>query len=174
MGRTVSSSTGLRGGLAALAGVAVLVGCATERSLDPERLDALIDSAIADGVGVAPTAVSCPPVTDIVDGTTFVCEATLDGQTLRMAGVVVDASEGEVEVENVDAVLFVGLLEQVIADDVSRQLGETITIECGTGELIIAEVGSELSCTASDSVGNEADVLVEVVDAEGNVTFELG
>lgn len=161
--------------MAALAGSSLLMtACSTERSLDPERLDALIETAIVDGVGVAPTSVDCPPVTDIDDGTRFVCEATLDDQTLRMEGVVIDASEGEVEVNNIEAVLIVELLEWVIADDFSGQLGESITVDCDGRELIIAEVGSRLICTAFDTLGNDAEVGVEVVDAEGNVAFELG
>lgn len=164
-----------RGWWAAAGVLAVLaVGCASERSLDPERLDALVESAIVDGIGIEPSAIACPPVTGIEDGTTFVCEATLDGQTLRMEGVVTDAAEGSVEVANLDAVLLVGVLESVIGSDFSQQLGEPITVECGDGEVIVAEVGSRLSCTATDSAGNEAPVSVDVDDAEGNVSYELG
>lgn len=149
-------------------------GCASERSLDPERVDALVESAIVDGIGVQPTRIDCPPVTGIVDGTTFTCEVTLDGQPLRMEGEVVDAAQGTVEVVNVDSVLLVELLEWVIADDVTRQLGEPITVDCGDGQLIVAEVGSELMCAARDTVGNEVPVSVVVDDAEGNVSYELG
>lgn len=158
--------------IAAIAGLSP--GCAGERSLDPERLDALVESAIVDGIAVQPTVIDCPPVTGIVDGTTFTCEVTLDGQPLRMEGEVVDASQGTVEVVNLDAVLLVELLEWVIADDVTRQLGEPITVDCGDGEVIVAEVGAELLCAARDTVGNEVPVSVVVDDAEGNVSYELG
>lgn len=177
MSRAGTISRRQRRSWAVVSAVAAIVGlstgCASERSLDPERLDALVESAIVDGIGVQPTGIDCPPVIGIVDGTTFTCEVTLDGQSLRMEGEVVDAAQGTVEVVNLDAVLLVELLEWVIADDFTRQLGEPITIDCGDGEVIVAEVGSELTCTARDTVGNEASVSVVVDDAEGNVSYEL-
>lgn len=153
--------------------VLIVAACAEERSLDPDRLEQFVESAVADGLGIEPTAVDCPPVTGIENGTTFRCEVTLDGQILGMEGEVVDAVDGSVEVANVEAVLLVDLLEWVIADDVSQQLGEWIDVECADGEVIVAAVGSQLICTAVDAAGNEATVTVEVDDAEGNVSYEL-
>lgn len=175
MNRALSSPDRRRGGAVLIVGaLAFAIGCSSERSLDPERLDALIESAIVDGIGVTPSEIDCPPVTDIDDGTTFTCEVVLDGQMLRMAGVVLDASDGSVEVNNVDAVLFVDLLERVTSDDLTRQLGETITVDCGGGELRIEPVDAQFTCTATDSVGNEAPLVIEVLDADGNISFELG
>jgi hypothetical protein len=150
-----------------------LAACGTT-SLDQDRLRELIEDAVTDGIGITPTDVACPDVEEPDDGTTFQCTTTLDGQTLRMDGVVTDADEGTVEVSNADAVLFVDLLETTIADDFSTQLGFALEVECGDTEVRVEEVGSRFECLATDEFGDEAPVQVEVVDLEGNVTYEIG
>lgn len=149
--------------------------CSEDRELDPDRLDAAVESAVVEGLGVTPTTIDCPAVTGISDGSTFTCEVDLDGQVLQMAGTVIEASEGTFEIDNLDAVLFVDVLELGIAAEISAELGEAIGVDCGLdGDLVVAEVGSRISCTAIDVVGNEAPLTVDVLDADGEIAYELG
>lgn len=157
-------------------GIATLVGltaCGSNR-IDPDALDSLIEGAVVEGTGLEPTSIDCPEVDDPDDGTTFSCTVALDGQTLRIEGTVTDAAEGTVEVVNADAVLFVELLEATIAADFGQQLGARIDVDCGDTEVRVEPVGGRFTCRAADEFGDEADVLVDVVTADGDVAYELG
>jgi hypothetical protein len=154
--------------------VLVLGACSTTRMLDRDAVGDLIVEAVEEGIGLTPTNVSCPEVEDPDDGTTFECTATLDGQTLRIDGVVTDADEGTVEVVNADAVLFVDLLEATIADDFGVQLGFPVSVDCGDTVVRVEQVGARFTCSATDEIGDEADVQVDVLDVEGNIAYELG
>jgi hypothetical protein len=168
-------NTGRRFTLPTLALVAMLAlaGCGPT-SLDQGQLRDLIVAAVSDGIGITPTDVDCPDVENPEDGTTFQCTTILDGQTLRMNGVVTDADEGTVEVENADAILFVALLEKTIAEDFGPQLDATLVVDCGDTEVRVEEVGSSFGCTATDEFGEQARIVVEVLDVDGNVTYEIG
>lgn len=110
---------------------------------------------------------------DPEDGTTFQCTLTIDSQLLRMNGTVTDAAEGTVEIANPEAVLFVDLLERMVADDLAEQRDVEIQVDCGDTEVRVEEVGTEFTCRAEDEFGAGGDVVVEVLDVEGGVTYEL-
>lgn len=128
---------------------------------------------MVDGTGLEPTDIECPEVDDPEDGTTFQCTLTVDGQLLRMNGTVTDAAEGTVEVANAEAVLFVDLLERTVAEDLTEQLDAEVRVDCGDTEVRVEEVGTAFTCRADDEFGAEGEVVVEVLDIEGNVTYEL-
>lgn len=65
------------------------------------------------------------------------------------------------------------LLERTVADDLGAQLDAEIEVDCGDTEVRVEEVGTEFTCRAEDESGEEAEVVVEVLDADGNVTYEL-
>lgn len=150
-----------------------VVACGGTTTLDQEQVSALIVEAVEEGIGLTPTDIECPEVEDPEQGTTFQCTATIDAQTLRIDGEILDVDEGTVSVANADAVLFVDLLETSIADDFGQQLDVVLTVDCGDTEVRVEEVGAEFECTATDEFGEEAAVFVEVQDLEGNVTYEL-
>jgi hypothetical protein len=166
--RTLSAS------LAALAAILLAVGCGDDaRVLDRTELRQLIVMEFTEQLGLPVSDVSCPEIRDPEVGTTFQCTAVIDEQTLRVDGVVTDAEEGSVDVENADAVLRVAFLEDVIGRDFTEQLGVGVTVDCGDTEVIVAAPGLELDCVAVDEDGNEGTVVVEVLDREGNVAYEL-
>lgn len=153
---------------------ALVAACASPPELDTAAVSRLVETSLVDATGVTPTDVDCPRLPEIDDGTTFECTATLDAQELRVAGVVIDARAGVVEVSNADAVLFVELLEGMIAFELFEQLERVLELDCGDSEVLVVPPGDTLTCTATDRDGDSADVRVEVLDTSGQITFSLG
>ena len=155
---------------AALAG-AVVVGCSSTTTVDQGKMRKLIEEDLAADIGLPLTDASCPEVKEPKNGTEFECTATLDGQTLRIKAVVTDEKTVFVEAENADAIIPVVDLETLIAEDFTEQLGTTITVACGDTEVIVAAPGTQFECEATDGT-DTVPVRVDVLDAEGNVSYE--
>jgi hypothetical protein len=158
--------------LAALGAVA-LVGCSTTTTLDRDKLHSFIENELIAEDGVEVTDADCPEVEDPEVGQTFECTAQVEGQDVRIGVTVTDAEEGIVDVTSLDAILEIATLEAMIADDMTQQSGFDVTVECSDEDYLVAEVGSLLTCEASDGAGSTASIAVTVKDAEGNVSFEM-
>jgi hypothetical protein len=158
--------------LAALAGVA-LVGCSTTTTLDRDKLHSFIENELLLEDDVEVTDADCPEVEDPEEGQSFECTAKVDGQDVRIGVTVTDAEEGVVDIASLDAILKIATLEATIADDMTQESGFEVFVECSDENFLVAEVGSTLTCEASDGADQTASVAVTVEDATGNVTFEM-
>ena len=87
-----------------LAAAAFLGACSDTKTLSQSDLRNLIQNDLAAELGWSHTGATCPEVKDPVDGTTFECTATIDGQPLRIRAEVTDASTNFVVVANADAI----------------------------------------------------------------------
>lgn len=155
----------------ALLAALVVSACSSTTKVDQGKMRQLIEEDLAADLGMPLTDARCPEVTEPVEGTTFECTATLDGQTLRINAVVTDAKEVFVEAENADAIIKVALLEETIAADFTEQLQTEITVDCGDTEVRVAAPGSSFECQASDGT-DTVPVRVDVLDADGTVNYE--
>lgn len=152
--------------------VVAVAACSSTTTLNRSELHSLIENELGPEIGLPVTDANCPEVRDPSNGTTFECTATVDGQTLRIAAVVTDIDTGFVEVENADAILITELLEQSIVDDVALELDFVVTADCADTEVIVARPGSQVRCSVTDGI-DEVTMVVEVLNAEGNVMYDF-
>ena len=155
-------------------GAVSVAGCAKAKAktLDVPATQSAVGGVVADRVGVAAGATSCPGEIPQGKGTVSACTVTL----AKGVGVV------RVQVRQVDddAKLDVRLLDAVIdrakvAADLRSRLKasfkRSFQVDCGTGKRVV-KPGGRFKCAARDKNGRRA-VLVTVRDAAGTLTFAV-
>ncbi|HEX9833607.1 MAG TPA: DUF4333 domain-containing protein, partial [Mycobacterium sp.] len=95
-------------------------------------------------------------------GGTFICNADVDGEKVRVE-VTVEDDEGNVKFSTLDVVYDLPRTEQLLASEIESQMGFPVTVTCGTG-LKIVPVGDSFTCTAADE--NSVEKTVEVTAVE--------
>lgn len=164
---------GLLGAASAAVLVTVAAACGSTPIIDETKVQELIEEDLAEQLGEPISDASCPRIREPERGQMFECTAVVDGQTVRFAGEVIDPDEGQVWVENADAVLPRTELEGLIVDDFEAQLDIGLEVDCGDDRVIVAAPGSSFRCDIFDELGDAALVRVDVLDAQGNIEFEL-
>jgi hypothetical protein len=140
----------------------VLAGCG--QRLDTAELESEVKKAIADDTGVEVQAVDCPDDVEPEAGADFECTATgRDGTTA--AAAVAQLGGGEVKITA--PLLHVARAEQAIA----AEIGGGTTLDCP--DLVVTRAGESFRCSAVDSSGAAAELVVTFDDAAGNVSWEL-
>lgn len=153
--------------------VCATAACGSTPIIDETKVQELIEEDLAEQLGEPISDASCPRIREPERGQRFECTAVVDGQTVRFAGEVIDTDEGQVWVENADAVLPRSELEALIVDDFEAQLEIALEVDCGDDRVIVAAPGSSFRCDIFDEFGDEALVRIDVLDAQGNIEFEL-
>jgi len=156
-----------------VAAAVLLAGCGSTPIIDETKVQALIEEDLSAQLGESITDASCPRIREPENGQRFECTAVIDGKDVRFAGEVRDADEGQVWVENADAVLPRAELEAIIVEDFEAQLDVGLVVDCGDDVVLIVAPGSSFRCDIADEFGEEAVVRIDVVDAQGNIEFEL-
>lgn len=115
---------------------------------------------------ISPNApkVTCPrSQPDPRKGDTFVCNADVDGEKVRVEVTVKD-DDGNVRFSTLDVIYDLPRTERLLDEDIESKLGFPVTVRCGTG-LKIVPVGDSFTCTAVDrqSVEKTVEVTVEQV-----------
>ncbi len=159
--------------LVAVAATALLAGCGSTLIIDEAKVQELIETDLAEQLGEPITDAACPRISEPEVGQEFECTAIIDGSTVRFAGEVVDADEGEVSVENADAVLERTELESVIVEQFEPQLEADLEVDCGDDRILVVAPNTSIRCDIADEFGDEAFVRVDVLNAQGSVEFEL-
>ena len=143
----------------------VLAGCQFSFSVGGPDYGEL-ESAIADELNTQYTSidrrvsgVECPrPASSPKAGESLTCEATLEGQAVRV-GVTFTDDEYNVDFETLDTVFDLSELADGLSRDVSEQVGFDVTVDCGSG-IGIVPVGDDFDCEAADRRGDTRMVRV--------------
>jgi len=151
------------GGLAVL-GVAACSGTSKQVS------DKIADEAKAQLKLDAKPSTSCPSDAKASKGSSFECKVTIDGTDLP------------VHVEFSDDTHFtfapMGVAQQrsdvepALAADVSAQVGDTVTVDCGSHKFIVIPANGSSACTVKGSDGSTAQLKL-TIDSDGNLQQEL-
>ena len=159
--------------LIALAALCLLAsGCqiSTSRQIDEGKAEEVISQSLTERFGTDVESVECPE-REAEKGDVFTCEAMIGGQPLEIE-VTQTSDEGDIEAEPAQAVIDVAKAERAMAEDLSKQLATTVTVECGDESVVIRRPGEAFTCEGSDSQGGRAQIKVTVKDVDGNIDFE--
>lgn len=105
------------------------------------------------------SSVDCPAVPDKpAAGDTFVCNADVDSQRVRVEVTVADA-DYNVNFTTLDVLFDLPRTAAGLADAVSAHYDFAVEVTCGDG-LRVVEVHQTLDCTATDPLGNTRTVRV--------------
>jgi Domain of unknown function (DUF4333) len=117
--------------------------------------------------------VDCPEGVEIEAGNVFECTLEIEGETATIV-VTQQDDEGNVTIEQAEAVLDVATIVEEVTSGILQQTGTEVTVDCGSGTVRIQEPGDSFECdaTAVDGSGT-ATVNVVVVDVEGNIEWEV-
>lgn len=104
-------------------------------------------------------------------GDTFLCNADVDGSTVRV-NVVVSDDEENLEFKTLDVVFDLSQTAQGLAKEISADRGFAVTVTCGEG-LKVVEAGESFECTAADRSGDTRPVKVTAGDVGEEDRWEL-
>jgi hypothetical protein len=164
--------------LAACALLAVLMGSACtseEPTFDAAILQAELRAALQptyDLAGLTLFGVDCPSLTAQAQaGDVFACTADVERQFVRLRVQMQDLLGGY-DWTTLDVVLVMDDTETLVAAQMSTQLGDTITLQCGSPNVRALPVGSSFLCDATDSGRNSINALL-TVNGPGQTGWEL-
>jgi hypothetical protein len=104
-------------------------------------------------------------------GDTFLCNADVDGSTVRVQ-VVVSDDEENVEFSTLDVIFDLSQTAQGLTKEISADRGFAVTVTCGEG-LKVVEVGESFECTAADRRGDTRPVKVTPGGVDEDDRWEL-
>ena len=120
--------------------------------------------------GVPVDSVTCPD-RDLKEGDVFECTAEVDGQAARIEVTQKD-DEGNVHLEQRDAILDVAKAVAFIEAQVQESTGSPVTADCGAQTYLVSEPGSEVRCQITPASGGpSSDVILGVEDVDGTVNL---
>ena len=162
-------------GLACAALIVSAMGSAgCQRTLDIARLQSLIQSGLAEQLGLPFSSVSCPEARDMKAGDVFQCKAVAETGGELTIEVSQQDGDGNVNWKAIDAerVMSMAKLEAQITGAIAQQLKVDAAVACGDARMRIAIKGGTLECTATAG-GESRPVVVTMDDDKGNVTWTL-
>lgn len=171
------ATSALRRAVAAAVAATVAVGlsgCDDPTGFDVRALEADLEGALgpayhADGVTLF--GVDCPfGAVDAVAGDVFACVADVERRFVRIRVEV--RSPAAWDFTTLDVVHDLDATEQSVAAEMGSALGDVIALDCGSPRLQVLPVGTSLRCTATDSGGNDAAVLL-TANGPGQTTWEV-
>ncbi len=166
-----------RRAITAVAGVSGLVGLATScgvgprHTLSPSSLSSQIAAQLETQYGIKQPAVTCPSGVPDRKGQTFVCTATIDGQTIQMDGTA--TGSGRFSVEPRSVIISVPTIESSLATELKKQTHIKPVVDCGPKEVLVVEVGGTFACSAVFPGGKPRAVKVKVVNLQGRYLYQL-
>lgn len=156
---------------------AVLSACSFSiGGLDYDKLESEITNKLNSNyssIDQQVSAVNCPEQSPSPKaGDTFECTAEVGGQTVRVVVDVKDDDYNNVAYETKDTLYDLPTVSATLSDEVSRQVGFPVTVDCGEG-LATVEVGKTLDCTATDPQGLERTVQITAAPVGEDDSWEL-
>jgi hypothetical protein len=152
---------------AALVAPVVLAGCGTE-TLDADKAETQVESAIEGQTGADVSSVDCPDDVKAEKGKKFTCEATATDGTKATITLTQTSDDGDVHIDA--PLVYINIVEDSLAESLRMQTGKRATVDCP--DLVAAKGGAQLTCQSS-SGGRKKNVAVKV-DAQGRITWDLG
>jgi hypothetical protein len=154
----------------------MLVGCSFSfGGLDYDKLETQITdelNASYSSLDQKVSSVDCPEQSPTPEaGDTFECIAQVGDQAVRV-DVTVDDEDYNVTYTTRDTLYELPMVATTLADEVSRQVGFPVTVDCGEG-LKSVEAGKTFDCAAADPEGTERTVRVTVEPGDKGESWEL-
>ncbi len=149
MNRTVRGLAGAAVALVLLGACSASVSVGTgSGQLDTDKAEDSIKSLLK---GVPVDSVTCPD-RDLKEGDVFECTAEVDGQAARVEVTQKD-DEGNVHLEQVDAILDMAKAVAFIEAQVLESTGSPVAADCGAQTYLVREPGSEVPCEVTPTSG---------------------
>ena len=152
-------------GAALLLAASALSGCQVSlgsSGLDYDKLEGAITTELNNNYAAISrqvAGVDCPrQAKDPKAGDALICNADLDGHTVRVRATVSDA-DYNVKFDTLDAVYDLSAAGGRLSRGVSEEYGFDVTVTCGDG-LRVVEIGRSFECTATDPTGDTRTVKV--------------
>lgn len=160
--------------------VALLSACSTSPSYDAGALTTQISDKLTSVVPGSTVKVNCPTDVTPSPGTTFDCEATVNGQSVTMVVTPKD-DQGNVSFANKQALILLDKAQTSIAAEVTKQVPGKWAIACdptgASGGLYVADPGATFDCTITGTTAQgqaqKGTLVVTVKDSDGNVEWKV-
>jgi hypothetical protein len=148
-------------------------GVSPRRTLDAHSVASQVTTELVQQYHLSASLISvrCPSGIPVVDGQAFICNATLDGESLSIDGQVTSSS-GRYTVKPAAAVIVVAHAESVLESDIAAAIHAPTTVACAHRTVLVVAAGGSFACTATIHGAHRA-VTVTVVDLQGNVRYSL-
>jgi hypothetical protein len=104
------------------------------------------------------SSVGCPRDAMPKTGDTFICNADIDGNKVRVQAKVTD-DKGNVDFSTLDVVFDLDRTAKGLTREISKDRGFAVTVTCGEG-LKVVEIGKSFECEAADPHGDTRTVKV--------------
>jgi hypothetical protein len=135
----------------------LLAGACSGSTLDGGKLERLIKARIRDG-GVTLTRLTCPHGRGVKKGDSFQCHGLAANGVPVTISVVQTSGSGNVTWNVTEGLLDVPR----IRDEIQRQAGGSVTVDCNAPDLVAARDGDSLTCTANSSGPNPQTTVYKV------------
>lgn len=154
----------------------LLASCSSVKphpTVDPTSAAEQISSQLASRYSIPSPVVSCPAGVPDTEGQTFVCTATLDGQSVDLQGTVT-GSGGRFSVMPKSAILGLASLTAQLASQIESRTGSKPIVDCGTRNLLVVPAGKSFTCQAKFAGQQPRVVTVKIADVQGDFGYSLG
>jgi hypothetical protein len=121
--------------------------------------------------GIKEPSVTCPSGVPDRRGQTFVCTATIDGHTVEMDGTA--TGSGRFTVQPRSVIISIPAIESSLASELQKLTHVKPVVDCGSGDILVVEVGGTFACTAAFPGGKPRAVKVTVVNRQGDYRYQL-
>ena len=158
--------------LAVLALLSGGCGIGADRTLNAKSLDSQIVRQLKARYPANRVTVTCPGGVKEKAGNNFSCVAFLDGQKLNLTGTVT-SSGGRYSIQPAEAVVVSTQAATTLENQISAQLRESVSVDCGPSAFRIVPAGGQFNCTANLPGQSPRRVTVSVLDTTGNMRFSL-
>jgi len=115
--------------------------------------------------------VDCPRQSDLKSGDSFICNADVDGSTVRVQVTATD-DDNHVDFHTLDTVFDLQRTASGLAREISEDRGFAVTVTCGEG-LKVVEVGGSFECTAADRSGDTRAVKITAGGPDNGDRWEI-
>jgi len=153
-------------------GGVLAAGCSDE--IDDSKLeDSIMEQAEEAFEGYEIGAVDCPEDVKLEEGDQFDCDLEIEDATLTIE-VTQENDEGDVSIDQVEALISVEKVVEVITSGLAEQSGLEVSVDCGDDTLLAVDPGDDFECAAEAVDGSDsATVNVTVVDVDGNIEWQI-
>lgn len=158
--------------LIALAFLSGGCGLGADRTLNAKSLDSQIAKQLKVRYPATRVQVTCPGGVKEKPGDRFSCTASLDGEKLSLTGTVT-SSGGRYTIQPAQAVVVSTEAAATLQRQISAQLQESVSVDCGPSAFRIVPAGGQFNCSATLAGQSPRQVTVSVLDTTGNMRFSL-
>lgn len=142
-------------------------------SYNETRLLQEIGDRVQELAGGTKPAIACPDGPPAAVGSSVICTVTWGSQVLQVE--VTGEEGGNVNLEQIQAILDLDKLQTGVAQGMDEQLGGSWVISCapkGSARIYVGAPGTSLTCQAGNGT-EQSDIKVTIKDLDGNVSWAL-